>query len=511
MSSTRLDTFGHSLSHRQRARGATLNYAEWIIVFLLMLLLLAACAKSTAQVQIVTTQTASLVQQQPAPIAPSVASLMVQGAEDIEQAQFDDAVNVLKQATTHPNAPAGAYHLLGTAYIRAGQPANALVPARKAVNLSLPRSDQRASNLFLLGHAYYLTFNAEAKQWRERYGEMPGLSQLLQQMSRHVHTMPDGTILVEAADTTASDQYHDMNNEIEAEGERLVTLALNAESNLTMAEDIQPGLPHLHDTLGLVDVALWKTTDARHQFDDELKLGENAAVHLHIGELDLETDNIGEAVDEFDRAITLQPGLRAGYDYLSQAYDEMRDTDMVHWANGMSDICLSKLDDAQKQFDQVSKTSTQILRARAMLALARHDDGAARSFIDQATAMDPSSIPTAIMDGDMNVHQHKLDAALACYQRALSSDSTSDSAWFGTGLVKDAKSDFAGAVDAYSNAIKYNPGNSEALINRAVDCAELKRSADAISDLRLYLDRFPNAANTYAVETRLAELEQQPN
>ncbi len=155
----------------------------------------------------------------------------------------------------------------------------------------------------------------------------------------------------------------------------------------------------------------------------------------------------------------------------------------------------------------------------------------ARSFLDRATQLDPSSADLAYRHARVLEDLGDGTDAMSEYCRVLSADSVPDGAndarsrlealaaatrpviaesaiaAFQEGVILADAGGLGGAVAAFDSATANAPEWPEAVYDRGVVLARLGRTAESTRDLRRYLELRPDAPDAIAISQRIGELQ----
>lgn len=440
------------------------------------------------------------------PSAPAAVSLLDDGGNKLANNDAQGAIRSLQGVVRAQPGNADAYQLLSIAYLQAGQYAQAAGAAENA--LKPPAPQKRASVSVLLGKARYDDFLEDYKKCDAQAGSLPNMAQLLSQMATHNYPMPSGDVLVTGGDITAQDDYEAMRATLKDDVARLKHRLDQSEAAYQDALHDDPQVPGVHEGLGLIRAAQGYPGEARHEFTLELaQHGPSGSVFLHLGELDAAEGHDADAIENLRRAVSLAPQQAAPYEALAALYRRQNDAEHVQWAKGMAALRRSDLRAAALALANSSPQTADLLGAQAQLALTQKHAEDARALLARARALDPRDAGIASMLGDVEEAAGHHEQAIALYRQALDSDAADGAAWYGIGLAYDAQNNRESAVADYAQALQINPNNPWAKLNLAADEADLGQRAKAVSELRDYLQRFPTANNTYAVQTSLAQME----
>lgn len=440
----------------------------------------------------------------PAPTA-STAPLDVAG-QKLADDDIPGAIKTLQIALQAQPSNLDALHLLTLAYLGCGQPSKAISTAQSALQQDAASKESRAQFDLLLGQARYRLFLENYRAALSQLGFIKGSGILTQEMAPHVEILPSGDITTVPGDAGAGEDYDMMADSFRGQVTGLRATLTQAGDAFQDGLDADPHLAGAHDGLGMVRVAEGYVGEARHEFETELaEHGPSGVVYTHLGELDAQEDHMDDAQENFRRATAFSPHLATPYDDLAALYAKQHDDERAQYARGMALLLHGDMMAAGKALSASSPKTCEMLCAQAQYALTQKRQDDARRLLEKARTLDPQNARVASELGDVEEAQGQTDRALADYKEALDADPDCDSAWYGIGLVYDAKNDKDSAVADYKQALLINPNNPLARLNLAADEGDMGQSAQAASDLREYLQRFPTASNFYIIQTSLAQ------
>lgn len=123
---------------------------------------------------------------------------------------------------------------------------------------------------------------------------------------------------------------------------------------------------------------------------------------------------------------------------------------------------------------------------RARLAIDSGDPAGAREAIQQAMAIEPRNAGSLEWLGLLALQQGRLDEAGSLLQESLSRDATSANAWNLLAVVRFQRRDSEGALGAWQEAVRLDPGHLDALYNLGLTAARMGRRDLALRSLRQY-------------------------
>ncbi|MCC7303696.1 MAG: tetratricopeptide repeat protein [Bacteroidia bacterium] len=104
--------------------------------------------------------------------------------------------------------------------------------------------------------------------------------------------------------------------------------------------------------------------------------------------------------------------------------------------------------------------------------------------------------------GNWYADRQLYDSAFADYD-VLARAATKDAGvWSNLGNVYALKGDISKALDAYSKAIQYNPGNLQTYLNRGLTYSNLGRNAEALADMESALKLSPGSEQAFTLKAR---------
>ncbi len=264
---------------------------------------------------------------------------------------------------------------------------------------------------------------------------------------------------------------------------RLFSSARKLEPENTEALDSLGELLYLcSDLRGARDVLECRLAIAKTTSDENEKTGRQLAIVGEALELDQE---FSDALNQFERAIEVQPTLDQAHEGIVRTHERAEDPTAALAA--LESWCQVQEDD--------SKRATQLLRAaRIDQSIEETDSAIAR--LHEASRTDPSNAGAWTMLADLLIRLDQPDEALATATSGLDAIDHSDRRSvallsFVRGTALEQGGETAEAAAAYALAVDNDSGHSRAVLARATllrDSGDWQTAADALHE---YLGNHP--------------------
>ncbi len=224
---------------------------------------------------------------------------------------------------------------------------------------------------------------------------------------------------------------------------------------------------------------------------------ERARYHHKRGQVYAAGGRFGLAIDDFDRALRVDPGLAA-----------------IHIDRGTALAGMGELNRALGSYDKairIDPSAATAYNKRGEIYYAQgHLEQALRDY-EKALAFNPDSVEAHNNRGIALADQGKLARAIKDYETALSLDPNFAVAYYNRGNAYSEQGDLERAVEDYDAALRLNPGDAGVYHNRGVALFEHGHHADAIADFRHALtfapDNIYSAIWLYLAQARAGEEE----
>lgn len=276
---------------------------------------------------------------------------------------------------------------------------------------------------------------------------------------------------------------------------------------LNLLKHIERGEPHNADVFllkGMLYLLTENLKDALKNFEQAVSLTfeEKCDILLSVA---ISLENAGkfeQAVSFLERAYELEPdnedvlyemaySLETLENYKESAvfYKKYLDEDpyaAFGWYNlGMVYIFLGELEKSVEAFDfalaiDADFTSAWFSKARAFEMQGNFET--AIKIYEEYLADHKENIDALYFIGECHEKTEAYDTALEYYKKVLAADETFSDAWMGTGYISFQKNDFPQALDAVNKALGLEPDNPDFLLLRAWIYAKLELFSEAESD-----------------------------
>jgi tetratricopeptide (TPR) repeat protein len=216
-------------------------------------------------------------------------------------------------------------------------------------------------------------------------------------------------------------------------------------------------------------------------WNDVVKTSPSAVAYANRGFAFASERNYPRAIEDYYRAIELNPTYAPIYNNRGNALSALGDNDR-----------------AIKDYDQAIAIDPRYVQAYGNRGIAYKNTGdfdrAVEDF-SQAIRLAPKYVLAYNNLGGVYCLKGEIEPSISAYSRAISLDPESAEAFYGRGLALCFKGDFKRAVEDYDRAIKLNPDYAEAYNNRGVALKDM-------GDLQAAIESFNRAI---ALNSRYAQ------
>ena len=230
----------------------------------------------------------------------------------------------------------------------------------------------------------------------------------------------------------------------------------------------------------VVNYALGRHQPALQDLDQALTLGENAWAYLYRGLIRERQGKERWALDDYGRAVRLDPDLMEGYYRRGQMYAKMGEYGMAF--------------QDQSRALELDGTYAQAYTARGVARVVLEDPEGALSDLDRGCALAPQRPKGFYYRGLVRHHFEMYEDALEDFSRALSLFPAFALAYMGRGDTYMALGMHAAAAADYGEVIRLQPGNTDARHARGVARAAMRDHQGAIEDFGQVLEIEPSLA-----------------
>ena len=207
---------------------------------------------------------------------------------------------------------------------------------------------------------------------------------------------------------------------------------------------------------------------ALEPLERSLRLGPDAEAYNWVGLTRHALKDLPRAIEEFNRAIELDP-----------------DHVMAHVNRGNAQLQLRRFEEAIRDYDQVIKVAPEVPFVHLNRGNARQElgdiEGAIRDFT-KSLDLDPKYALAWYNRGNARRLQGEFAAAVLDYDRAIELDSTFALAWSNRGLARYKLRKFKESIADQDRAIDLDPAYAKAFLNRGNARQELGDLEGAIRD-----------------------------
>lgn len=269
--------------------------------------------------------------------------------------------------------------------------------------------------------------------------------------------------------------------------ERLETHELRVEAGIALCNTRRPEangpLLAARDRLG--NSSTWRAIERRiaRVPNEDLDAGSTAAAHLARGHVRVVKGDLAGALEDYDRAIALDPSIASAW----------ADRALARSRSGDVDGALADLNHAiELDPDRASSYGS-----RANAKWRRGDLAGALADLDRCLALDPSVAPAWCNRANMRVSRGDAGGALADYDRAIALDPGFAVAFTGRGVLRRQCGDPAGGLVDLERAIALDPRDGAARVSRAIAYLEAGDRRRALADFDEAISLDPRHARAY--------------
>jgi tetratricopeptide (TPR) repeat protein len=288
-------------------------------------------------------------------------------------------------------------------------------------------------------------------------------------------------------------------------------------THYSRATGLAPSDPDALINHAVVQLALHRHQQAIQDLDQALRLGENAWAYLCRGII---REQIGEekrALEDYTRAIRLDPNLveatyRRGLLYAKTGdfdkalvdQSQVLELDPSHsggyTARGVARAFLGDSQWALQDLDMGCSLAPGwhegfYRRGQVRYELGMYD--AALDDFDQTIELSPDFVPTFMARGDTYMAMGEFSQAAEDYGRAIELQPKNAEAYHARGRSRAALREYGQAIEDYDQALKVDPGLAVALANRGSAYEKLGEHEAAIRDLDRAISLDPNLGLAY--------------
>ncbi len=267
----------------------------------------------------------------------------------------------------------------------------------------------------------------------------------------------------------------------------------------------------------VVKLDLGRYQAALQDLDRVLKLGESAWAFLYKG---LIQEHLGEdrrALDNYSRAIRLEPTLaeahfRRGFGHLrTQEYDRALHDEsnvleldsehaMAYAVRGRARAALGDMQRAMSDLDRACSLAPRLSDPFLHRGLVEHRFSMhekALADVARAIELDSESAAAYMALGEIRAAMGNYEEAIASFDRTLELNPKQPLAHDSRGKARAARGEYELAIEDYDQALQLDPARSMSLANRGAAYQQLGQDEQAIRDLDLALSLDPNLALAY--------------
>jgi len=219
-------------------------------------------------------------------------------------------------------------------------------------------------------------------------------------------------------------------------------------------------------------------------YDVSLKLKECAEAYINRGIAYAKLNKHEQAIEDFSKAIALNPNLAEAYSNRGLTYAE-----------------LNKHERAIEDYDRAIALNTNFAeaynnRGNAYAELNKYER--AIEDYDRAIELKPALAGAYNNRGFAYAKLNKHERAIEDYDRAIKLNPDFAEAYYNRGVAYAELNKHEQAIKDYGKAIELNPNDAEAYINRGLAYAKLNKHEQALEDFSKAIDLNPNFAEAYS-------------
>ena len=195
-----------------------------------------------------------------------------------------------------------------------------------------------------------------------------------------------------------------------------------------------------------------------------------------------------DAIEDYDRAIAIDPDYVVAYSNRSVAKSHKGDYD------GAIADCSNAV--------AIDPNYSAAYNNRGAAKLRKGDYDGAIADCSESISIDPNRAATYNTRGAAKAHKGDYDGAIADYDRSIAIEPNNANAYNNRGVDKFSKGDYAAAIDDFSRAIELDPDDASAYSNRGESWLHLSEWDNARADLTVAkgmgMDIVASFCNAYA-------------
>jgi len=241
--------------------------------------------------------------------------------------------------------------------------------------------------------------------------------------------------------------------------------------------------------------SLGRLDEAFRSIEEAIRDSPNDATALLFGaQIAAAAEELGAAVERYERLLALQPGANKLYAPLSLLYRRLgRDADADAALARRGDQPATIVDEVLAEVIALAPSHNE-LSAQGDLAFRAGDLARAESYFREATNLAPNHLEHRLNLAAVLLSAGRGDEARRVLDDAIELDPSSARAWFTLGVLRGRDGDLDGAVAAYRRALEIQPDDSGARQNLANILLRSGRPEAALSEYRRLLARDNSSA-----------------
>ncbi len=283
------------------------------------------------------------------------------------------------------------------------------------------------------------------------------------------------------------------------------------------AMDLSATEPEALVNHAVVNHVLARNQRALQDLEGALKLGENAWAYLYRGVIRERLGEFKRAMEDYGRALRLEPDMAEGYYRRGLLYAEMgeydkaiQDQDRVleidqnhagaYAARGAARTATGELQWGLNDLDRACALAPDWFEGFYQRGLARHQlemYDEALEDLNRAIELAPSYAALFLARGDTYMALEEHWQAVADYGRAVELQPSNAKAHYARGLARAAIREYRRAIEDFDRALELDPSLAVALANRGSAYEKLGEYEQAIQDLDRAIALNPNLAIAY--------------
>ncbi|MDO8281352.1 MAG: tetratricopeptide repeat protein [Thermodesulfovibrionia bacterium] len=233
----------------------------------------------------------------------------------------------------------------------------------------------------------------------------------------------------------------------------------------------------------LINIPVWKDTVSLWSYQIKLFPDRVPIAYLNRGVVYWERKEFVKAIDDYSKAIEIDPRHAKAYSNRGSAYESM-----------------DKLDLAVKDFTKAVEVDPGLSgvysnRGNVFMKMKRYDD-AVRDY-DKAIDIDPEYAKAYSNRGVVYSNMGKFDLAVQDYTKAIELDRWSGKAYNNRGFAYESMGRYKEALDDYSKSIELEPDYIRVYNNRGNTYRKTGDFQKAVSDYETALAKDPKNSTAY--------------